>query len=102
MGYSIQAFGELGYTMGVETIRLPASSLEQGAHAQNSSTQTKEDDESWLVSFKVGSQTNQFIWHVYYSVGSSGASIDQCELVQYPKDVALIREPTFKIVESGV
>lgn len=102
MGYSIQASGELVYTMGVEAVRIPASSLEQGEHVQNESTRTKDDDESWLVSFKVGSQTNQFIWHVNYSVGPSGASIDHCELVQCPKGVALSREPTFKVVESGV
>lgn len=101
MGYSIQASGELVYTIGAETVRVPESSVKQGEHVQTAPASVKGDDESWSVRFAVSSQGNQFIWHVSYSVGDSGASIDAHELVQSPSGVELVSEPKFVVVETA-
>lgn len=97
---AVKPVGEAVFEADGRTYCIGAAELKQGELAESSSAAYKDGTGEWSVFFSEEHETGTFIWQVYLSMGTSGASLDGFGLIKHPANVTITGHMGFVLVDG--
>lgn len=102
MGFFIECCGGAEIVHAGKTVKISAAQIKQVVNetTQVSASAYKGADEGRRATFAATTAQGEFIWHVFFSTGDSGDSIDEVAMVRAPSGVDVKSDPAFEIQDS--
>lgn len=91
---SVIPVGELVFEKDGHEHHIPASQLSQGMPRKEADG-IHGASEEWSVTFTLRSIFGDFAWHIIYTVGDRGLSVEDSEIVKRPEGVNVIQDVSF-------
>jgi len=81
-------------------VTIPANQIREVHTAQIGEPAFKEDSETYVARFEAATTLGLLVWSVTFSLGLSGADLEDSCLASAPAGVEVLEGPEFELVES--
>lgn len=99
MGWQIQVTQGAVVKVREQEQSIPADQIREGQTVLIGDPAFKEDSEAWSKRFEAETVLGLLVWEVTFSLGLSGADLEDSRLASAPAGVEVLEGPEFELVE---
>jgi hypothetical protein len=99
MGWQIKVVQGAVVKINGEKQTIPADQIREVQTVQIGKPAFKEDSETWSKRFEAETTLGLLVWEVTFSLGLSGADLENSCLASAPEGVEVVEGPEFELVE---